>query len=62
LPQINGTVFGWEFDLRIKLSMVQSMSLTFDPMLVKTSEKPQIPAKKACIAPNKKVSWPSLMH
>lgn len=38
----NGTVLGWEFNLRIKLSQ----ALDFDPRLVKNIKKTQIPNKK----------------
>jgi len=62
LPESNGKVPGWEFDLMIELSVVQSCTPTFDLRLVKTSLNNKSPHKKGLNAPYKKVSWPSLMH
>jgi len=55
---------GWELDLKIELSVVLSWALTFDSRLVKnkTLKRPESHPKKACNAPNKKVSWPSPLH
>jgi len=47
-------VLGWKFNLSIELTVVQSRDPTFDARLEKTIEKPQISAKKACNAVNKK--------
>jgi len=40
--------------IKIELSVVQSRKPIFDPGLLKNIKKPQIPAKMASYAPNKK--------
>jgi len=46
------SILGWEFNLRIELSVVEA--LTLDPRLVKISRSPKSQPKKASDAPKKK--------
>jgi len=42
----NGSVLGWEFNLRDELPVVQSWALTFDLGLIKTHQKAPNPRPK----------------
>jgi len=52
-------VLGWEFNLRIELSVVQSLALAFDYGLAKTIKKVLYPSQKR--RPNKK-GVPAFLH